>query len=85
MAIVHVDGGGRAGHVGRRRATHVGADAIARDWLLCVVEVPRARVGWAVGRCEVWDDDGRQLAIGSQAMYLSGVAGVPPTVDATGR
>ena len=60
-------------------------DDTARDWLLCVVEVPRARVGWAVGRCEVWDDDGRQLAIGSQAMYLSGVAGVPPTVDATGR
>lgn len=60
-------------------------DDTAREWLLCVVDVPRARAGWAVGRCEIWDDAGRQLAVGSQAMYLSGVAGTPPTIDATDR
>ena len=30
----------------------------------------------------VWDDEGRFIGFGSQAMYLHGLSGEPPTVDA---
>jgi acyl-coenzyme A thioesterase PaaI-like protein len=34
---------------------------------------------------DVWDDEGRYLAHGAQAMYLRGVAGEPPVIDASER
>jgi acyl-CoA thioesterase len=60
-------------------------DDTAREWLLVDVTVKRAKNGWAIGQVEVWDDEGRFLAHGSQAMYLHSLAGEPPVVDATGR
>jgi acyl-CoA thioesterase len=60
-------------------------DDTVREWLLVAVTVHRARAGWAIGEAEVWDDEGRFLAFGSQAMYLQTIAGEPPTVDATTR
>jgi hypothetical protein len=33
----------------------------------------------------VWDDEGKLIAYGAQAMYLHGLAGQPPTIDATDR
>jgi acyl-CoA thioesterase len=60
-------------------------DDTARDWILVDAEVPRARVGWAVGRATIWDDQGRLLALVSQAMYVRTIAGAPPTVDASDR
>ena len=60
-------------------------DDTAREWLLVAVTVRRARGGWAIGDCEVWDDEGRFVAYGAQAMYLQGVAGEPPVVDASER
>jgi acyl-CoA thioesterase len=60
-------------------------DDTDREWLLVATTVRRARAGWAVGDAEVWDDEGRLIAVGSQAMYLQGVNGDPPTVDASRR
>jgi acyl-CoA thioesterase len=60
-------------------------DDTTRDWLLVAVTVPRAKGGWAIGLCEVWDDEGRYLAHGSQAMHLQSVSGEPPVVDASQR
>ncbi|MDQ3367788.1 MAG: thioesterase family protein [Myxococcota bacterium] len=60
-------------------------DDTVREWLLVAVTMRRARAGWAIADAEVWDDEGRFLAYGSQAMYLHGLAGEPPTVDATTR
>jgi acyl-CoA thioesterase len=60
-------------------------DDTTREWLLVSVTVRRARAGWAIGDCEVWDDEGRLVAYGAQAMYLHGVSGDPPTVDASRR
>ncbi len=58
-------------------------DDTDREWVLVASEVPRAHVGWAVGRSSLWDDRGRLLAIASQGMLIKGLAGVAPTVDAT--
>ena len=33
---------------------------------------------------EVWDDEGRFIAYGAQAMYLHNLSGEPPTIDASG-
>jgi acyl-CoA thioesterase len=55
------------------------------EWLLVAVAVPRARAGLGLGTCQVWDRAGRLVAIGSQAMHLSTLAGEPPTVDARHR
>lgn len=55
------------------------------EWLLVAVAVPRARAGLGVGTCQVWDRAGRLLALGSQAMHLSTLAGEPPVVDARAR
>jgi acyl-CoA thioesterase len=60
-------------------------DDTAREWLLVSVTVRRARSGWAIGDAEVWDDEGKLVAYGAQAMYLHGVSGDPPTVDASRR
>ena len=55
------------------------------EWLLVATSVRRAHRGWAIGECEVWDEDGRFVAHGTQAMYVAGVAGQPPVLDATQR
>jgi hypothetical protein len=60
-------------------------DDTQREWLLVAVALKRARAGWAIADAEVWDDEGRFLAHGSQAMYLHTLAGEPPVIDATGR
>ena len=60
-------------------------DDTARDWVLVVSRVRRAHAGWAIGEADLWDDEGRLLAIASQAMYVRSVAGEPPTLDASGR
>jgi acyl-CoA thioesterase len=60
-------------------------DDTTREWLLVAVTVRRARGGCAIGDCEVWDDEGRLLAYGAQAMYLHSLSGEPPIVDASRR
>jgi acyl-CoA thioesterase len=60
-------------------------DDTTREWLLIATTVRRARGGWAIADCEVWDDEGRFVAYGAQAMYLHGLAGDPPTIDASRR
>jgi acyl-CoA thioesterase len=60
-------------------------DDTSREWLLVVATMRRARVGWAIADAEVWDDEGRLVAYGSQAMYLHGLSGEPPVVDASRR
>ncbi|HUJ63612.1 MAG TPA: thioesterase family protein [Kofleriaceae bacterium] len=60
-------------------------DDTARDWLLVAVRLRRARAGWAIADADVWDDEGRLVAYGAQAMYLHTVSGEPPTVDASRR
>lgn len=60
-------------------------DDTEREWLLVAVTLRRARMGWAVADAEVWDDADRLVAYGSQAMYLHGLSGEPPVVDASQR
>jgi acyl-CoA thioesterase len=60
-------------------------DDTDREWLLVTSTVRRARLGWAIGDAEVWDDQGKLIAYGAQAMYLHGLAGEPPVIDATSR
>jgi acyl-CoA thioesterase len=60
-------------------------DDTTREWVLVVTTVRRAVHGWAIGDCEVWDDEGRFLAYGTQAMYLHSLSGDPPTIDASRR
>jgi acyl-CoA thioesterase len=60
-------------------------DDTEREWLLVDVRVRRAHGGWAIADVEVWDDAGRFIAYGAQAMYVQGLAGEPPTVDASQR
>ena len=60
-------------------------DDTDREWLLVTTTLRRARAGWAVADADVWDDQGRYIAHGSQAMYLQTLAGAPPTVDASRR
>jgi len=60
-------------------------DDTRRDWLLVATTLKRARAGWAVADAEVWDDEGRFVAYGTQAMYLQTLSGEPPVVDASGR
>ena len=60
-------------------------DDTAREWVLVASRVRRARAGWAIGEAELWDDEGRLLAIASQAMYVRTVTGEPPVVDAADR
>ena len=60
-------------------------DDTTREWLLVSVTLRRAKGGFAIADAEVWDDEGRFLAYGAQAMYLHTVSGDPPTVDASRR
>lgn len=60
-------------------------DDTTREWLLFAVTSRRARAGWAIADCDVWDDEGRYLGHGSQAMFIRGAAGEPPVVDASNR
>jgi acyl-CoA thioesterase len=60
-------------------------DDTTREWLLLAVTARRAKAGWAIADTDVWDDEGRYLAHGSQAMFLRGVAGEPPVIDASER
>jgi acyl-CoA thioesterase len=60
-------------------------DDTTREWMLVTSTIRRAHLGWAIADCEVWDDEGRFLAYGAQAMYLHGLSGEPPIVDASGR
>jgi acyl-CoA thioesterase len=60
-------------------------DDTTREWLLVDVTLRRARMGWAIADVEVWDDEKRFIAYGSQAMYLHHLAGEPPIVDASER
>ena len=65
--------------------TMYAVDDTTREWLLVSTTLRRARMGWAIADCEVWDDEGRFLAYGAQAMYLHSLSGEPPVVDATSR
>jgi acyl-CoA thioesterase len=60
-------------------------DDTTREWLLVAATLRRARAGWAVADADVWDDEGRLVAHGAQAMYLQNLAGEPPTIDASSR
>ncbi|HWO19062.1 MAG TPA: thioesterase family protein [Kofleriaceae bacterium] len=60
-------------------------DDTTREWLLIAVALQRARMGWAIAEADVWDDEGRLIAHGAQAMYVQNLSGEPPTVDASGR
>jgi len=60
-------------------------DDTTREWLLLAVTARRAKAGWAIADTDVWDDEGRYLAHGAQAMFLRGVAGEPPVIDASER
>jgi acyl-coenzyme A thioesterase PaaI-like protein len=60
-------------------------DDTVREWLLVAVTLRRARMGWAAADADVWDDEGRLVAHGSQAMYLHNLSGEPPVVDASRR
>jgi acyl-CoA thioesterase len=60
-------------------------DDTQREWLLVATTVRRAHRGYAIADTEVWDDEGRFLAYGAQAMWITGLAGEPPTVDASTR
>jgi len=60
-------------------------DDTTREWLLISVTARRANAGWAIADVDVWDDEGRYLAHGAQGMFVRGVAGEPPVVDASRR
>ena len=60
-------------------------DDTTREWVLVDVTLRRARMGWAIADVEVWDDEQRFLAYGSQAMYLHHLAGEAPVIDASNR
>lgn len=65
--------------------TMYAVDDTSREWLLVACTVRRARAGWAIGDAEVWDDEGKLVAYGTQAMYLQNLSGDPPIVDASRR
>ncbi len=60
-------------------------DDTTREWLLVAITLRQARAGWGIADAEVWDDEGRFIAYGAQAMYIQGVAGEPPIIDASQR
>lgn len=60
-------------------------DDTTREWLLVAVTMRRARGGWAIADAEVWDDEGKFIAYGAQAMYLNTLSGEPPVIDASQR
>jgi Thioesterase-like superfamily len=60
-------------------------DDTTREWLLVDVTMRRALRGWAIADVNVWDDEQRFIAYGSQAMYLHHVSGEAPVIDASNR
>jgi len=58
-------------------------DDTTSEWLLVVTTARRAHRGWGIGDCDVWDEAGRYIAYGSQAMYIQGLFGEPPVLDST--
>lgn len=60
-------------------------DDTKREWLLVASELKRARAGWGIADCQVWDDEGRFIAYGTQAMFIQNLSGEPPAIDASGR
>jgi len=60
-------------------------DDTTREWVLISVTARRAKAGWGIADVDVWDDEGRYVAHGSQGMYVRGVAGEAPVVDASER
>jgi hypothetical protein len=52
--------------------------------LVTITRRPRARPRGARD-VDVWDDEGRYLAHGAQAMFIRGASGEPPVVDASNR
>ena len=60
-------------------------DDTTSEWLLLNAYVRRARAGIATGEIEVWDDQRRLIAYGTQTMFLRTITGEPPTVDASQR
>lgn len=60
-------------------------DDTQREWLLIAVTLRRAKAGWAIADAEVWDDEGKFVGYGSQAMYLHSLSGDPPVIDASRR
>lgn len=60
-------------------------DDTPREWLLFAITARRAHAGWAIADVDVWDDERRYLAHGSQAMFIRGASGEPPVVDASTR
>jgi acyl-CoA thioesterase len=60
-------------------------DDTTREWVLIAVTMRRAKGGWAIADAEVWDDEGRFLAYGAQAMYVQSASGEPPVIDASRR
>lgn len=60
-------------------------DDTQREWVLIASTMRRARAGWAIADVEVWDDEGKFLAYGAQAMYLHSLSGEPPVIDASKR
>jgi acyl-CoA thioesterase len=41
-----------------------------REWLLTDVRASRARAGYAHADVNIWDDEGRLIAVGTQMMML---------------
>ncbi len=60
-------------------------DDTEREWVLVATSLRRARGGWAIMDADVWDEDGKYLGYGAQAMYIHGLAGEPPVIDTTKR
>ncbi|MCX5745293.1 MAG: thioesterase family protein [Proteobacteria bacterium] len=60
-------------------------DDTDREWLLVDVRLRRARGGWAVADADVWDDTGKLVAYGAQAMYVQSITGDVPVIDASRR
>ncbi len=60
-------------------------DDTDRAWILVSACVRRARAGYAIGEAELWDDQGRLVAVATQTMYVRTLAGEPPIIDASRR
>jgi acyl-CoA thioesterase len=53
-------------------------DDTEREWLLVAAYLRRARAGYATAEVEIWDDERRLLAYGTQTMFIRTLAGTPP-------
>lgn len=53
-------------------------DDTDREWLLVTGYLRRARAGYATAEVEIWDDQKRFVAYGTQTMYIRNIQGEPP-------